>query len=104
MCTSVPHTPARRTRIRTSSSRMRGFGTSLSTNPGPADSFTSAFTVGTLADQTGGKIKHRPSARVATERQLDDAPDECIVLQPVLRGGASELRVLLEVAVRVHLD
>src|SRR6478672_2693342 len=44
MWTSVPHTPARRTRIRTSSSRMRGSATSFSLKPGDADSFTSAFT------------------------------------------------------------
>src|SRR3977135_1602274 len=44
MCTSVPPTPARRTRMRTSSSRIRGSATSLSLKPGDADSFTSAFT------------------------------------------------------------
>src|SRR5687767_13365607 len=46
MCTSVPHTPARRTRMRTSSSRIRGSATSLNLKPGDADSFTSAFTSG----------------------------------------------------------
>src|SRR5215211_5253105 len=44
MCTSVPQTPARRTRIRTSSSRMVGSGTFLRTKPGAAAAFTSAFT------------------------------------------------------------
>src|SRR5215203_5046270 len=44
MWTSVPHAPARRTRIRTSSSRIAGCGTSFSANPGPAVSFTSALT------------------------------------------------------------
>src|SRR5689334_10578966 len=44
MWTSVPHTPARRTRISTSSSRIRGSATSFSLKPGDADSFTSAFT------------------------------------------------------------
>src|SRR6266513_1009166 len=44
MCTSVPQTPARRTRMRTSSSRILGSATSLSLKPGDADSFTSAFT------------------------------------------------------------
>src|ERR1043165_9448026 len=44
MCTSVQQTPARRTRIRTSSSRMVGSGTFLSTKPGAAEAFTSAFT------------------------------------------------------------
>src|SRR6266550_4563899 len=46
MCTSVPQTPARRTRMRTSSSRILGSATSLSLKPGDADSFTSAFTGG----------------------------------------------------------
>src|ERR1700680_227629 len=44
MCTSVPQTPARRTRIRTSSSRILGSSTSFNLKPGAADSFTSAFT------------------------------------------------------------
>src|ERR1700720_1187528 len=44
MWTSVPQTPARRTRMRTSSSRILGSATSLSLKPGDADSFTSAFT------------------------------------------------------------
>src|ERR1700675_784442 len=43
MCTSVPQTPARRTRMRTSSSRILGSSTSFSLKPGAADSFTSAF-------------------------------------------------------------
>src|SRR5690348_3648198 len=49
MCTSVPHTPARRTLISTSSSRIVGRGTSRSTNPGPAVSFTSALTRASLS-------------------------------------------------------
>ena len=44
MWTSVPHTPARRTRMRTSSARMVGFGTSMSSMPGPAVRFTRART------------------------------------------------------------
>ena len=39
-----PHTPARRTRMRTSLSRIVGSGTFFNTNPGPAVAFTSAFT------------------------------------------------------------
>src|SRR2546423_7491034 len=52
MCTSVPHTPARRTRISTSSSRIRGSATSFSLKPGAADSLTSAFT-STSSDWNG---------------------------------------------------
>src|SRR2546423_2826236 len=44
MWTSVPQTPARRTRMRTSSSRILGSATSFSLKPGAADSLTSAFT------------------------------------------------------------
>src|ERR671920_2187167 len=44
MWTSVPQMPARRTRIRTSSSRIVGSGTLLSVKPGPAVSLTSALT------------------------------------------------------------
>lgn len=44
MCTSVPHTPARLTRISTSLSRILGCGTSRSSNPGPAAPFTNALT------------------------------------------------------------
>src|SRR5678815_2285105 len=45
MCTSVPHTPARRTRMSTSLSRIAGCGTSRSANPGPAVVFTNALTI-----------------------------------------------------------
>src|SRR5687767_5148291 len=44
MWTSVPQTPAHRTRMSTSSSRIFGSGTFFSLKPGPAVSFTSAFT------------------------------------------------------------
>src|SRR4029453_1720707 len=60
MCTSVPHTPARRTRISTSSSRIVGTGTFLSTKPGPAVSFTSAFIWCGLWDQRGEKRSASP--------------------------------------------
>src|SRR6202167_5940107 len=43
MCTSVPHMPARCTRIRTSLMPMRGFSTSSSQRPGSFLLLTSAF-------------------------------------------------------------
>src|SRR5687767_10930521 len=55
MCTSVPQTPAHRTRMSTSSSRILGSGTSLSLNPGPAVSFTSAFTRDSSCVESGDR-------------------------------------------------
>src|SRR5690242_10686387 len=96
MCTSVPQTPARRTRMSTSSSRIFGSGTSFITKPGPADCFTRAF--------TGKKLHARSSACVASRGQFDDSRDQRVITDSVLLGCAGELGVLLEVAIRVHLD
>src|SRR5262249_55336515 len=58
MCTSVPQTPARRTRMRTSSSRGSGAGTSASTMPGPGDFLSSAFTCACVRRAFAPQHKH----------------------------------------------
>src|SRR3982751_552236 len=62
MWTSVPQTPARRTRISTSFSRIVGSATSFSANPGPADSFTSAFTRD-RSSRCHPPVRRRPARR-----------------------------------------
>src|SRR5687768_7959179 len=83
MCTSVPQMPARRTRIRTSSSRIVGSVTSFSFRPGAADSFTRAFT--------------RASLQLTIDWQHDAAIDARRDLKPrtreiTMEGSASARR------------
>src|SRR5512144_2628507 len=89
MCTSVPQTPARRTLINTSSSRIVGTGTFLSTKPGPAVSFTSAFIwyglvdggTSTRARLTQGAGKAR---RFHVETEDGDARSEDVLNLPAV--------------------
>src|SRR5437867_1515926 len=118
MCTSVPQTPARRTRMSTSSSRNFGSGTSFNTNPGPADCLTSAFTGRVVSEvvrrgafcATRNLIRRYTrrkcpmSARVSRQRQLYDSRNERIVLHSVPLSCARELGGPLEIAVGIHLD
>src|SRR3712207_2916070 len=76
MCTSVPQMPARRTRIRTSSSRIVGSATSFSLNPGAADSFTRAFT--------------RAALRLTIDERRRDAKDARRESKPRTREIARE--------------
>src|SRR5438046_2436714 len=121
MCTSVPQTPARRTLIKTSSSRMRGSGTSLRTKPGPADAFTNAFTRVSL--RNGSARASMCCARatkpdialherevsaclpgVACARELDDFSDQRVIGEAALVCRARELRLALQIAVGIDLD
>src|SRR5450830_875627 len=64
MWTSVPQTPARDTRIKTSSSRIVGTGTSFITNPTAGDSFTSAFTRGSSGNWVTGRRQTAADGRI----------------------------------------
>ena len=70
MCTSVPQTPARRTRMSTSFSRIVGSATSFRTNPGAAVSFTSAFTRDQLLFFTLSRAARPVPARIETSHRL----------------------------------
>src|SRR5689334_19838456 len=90
MCTSVPHTPARRTRISTSSSRIFGSGTSFKTKPGCAAAFTSAFTREISVDRGNRNLKAKEPA------SLPALSISILLLDFFLHRG----RVLLEPEVR----
>src|SRR5215207_1092072 len=66
MCTSVPQTPARRTRIRTSLSRIEGRSTSRSSKPGSEAAFTNALTDSALDAGNSGARRASPSSLVET--------------------------------------
>src|SRR5712691_7738439 len=121
MWTSVPQTPARRTRINTSSSRMRGSGTSLSAKPGPADAFTNAFTRvllrngsarASLCCARATKPDIALHARevltclpgVACARELDAFSNGRVIREAALARRARELCLAFQVAVGVDLD
>src|SRR5689334_23939299 len=100
MCTSVPQTPARRTLINTSSSRIVGTGTFLSTKPGPAVSFTSAFIWWWLWDRAGN------CSRESNRRRGGNGRPESWPLRSGDGSGAVAGRVLhdrLDLSA-VHLD
>src|SRR5688572_5767561 len=68
MWTSVPQTPALRTRISTSSSRIVGTGTSFSTNPADGDSLTSARTG--LTHELGDRCRYSLHRELSEERRF----------------------------------
>ena len=70
MCTSVPHTPARRTWISTRRRGSSGCGTSRSTKPGPAVAFTSALTRASLSIWES-RSPPRVEASIETKRMRD---------------------------------
>src|SRR5262245_6558683 len=89
MCTSVPHTPARRTRINTSSSRMVGSGTSHSRKPGPADCLTRAFIEAKKeGDAEAGVTSHRPMVDGSERVKVPGIESEGVAREAGQIGGA----------------
>src|SRR5215469_15959051 len=82
MWRSVPQTPARRTRIKTSSSRIVGSGTSVRTMPGSAARLTSARTRSVpLSGGLSGR-QHRAPDAGAGKMRGEDTVDAATVLAP----------------------
>src|SRR6476661_8690724 len=75
-CRSVPHRPARSTRILTSVGPVSGSGTSSSSSPGPAVVFTSARTRPTYRAPAGPRAAPGPAAAYSLRmaRYLDVHP------------------------------
>src|SRR3982750_2422698 len=96
MWTSVPHTPARRTRIKTSFSRIFGSGTFFNAKPGPADSFTSAFT-SDRSSHLSNHVRHglaRAICRARTETSHFLECDGSLTALLQRRAAANILRVI----------
>ena len=99
---SVPHSPARNTRIFTSQSPQAGSGTSISSRPGPAWIFTSARTSVPSADgpphdttpgAQGSGARAVEPATTPTGRHAERPPPPTRACPPKLGGNASTSRL-----------